>query len=97
MIGAWGFRYREGVPVVIHAKATVLATGGAPQLHELNDSPPTITGDGYAMAMRTGVDLIDMEFIDYQLLTAAPPKIAGYPTHDLLFQSRGILPDRDIL
>ncbi len=89
VIGAWGFRHREGVPVVIHANATVLATGGAPQLHELNDSPPTITGDGYAMAMRAGVDLIDMEFIDYQLLTAAPPKIAGYPTHTSGFIHKG--------
>src|ERR1019366_7657963 len=42
--GAWGFRYRDGIPVVIHAGSTVLATGGAPQLHALNDSPPTITG-----------------------------------------------------
>ena len=79
VIGAWGFRHREGIPVVIHAGATVLATGGAPQLHELNDSPPTITGDGYAMAMRAGAELIDMEFIDYQLLAAAPARIAGYP------------------
>lgn len=89
VIGAWGFRHREGVPVVIHAGVTVLATGGAPQLHELNDSPPTITGDGYAMAMRAGVDLIDMEFIDYQLLAAAPAKIAGYPPHTSGFIHKG--------
>ena len=58
-----------------------MATGGAPQLHELNDSPPYISGDGYAMALRAGADLIDMEFIDYQIVTAAPEKLAGYPPY----------------
>ena len=37
VVGAWGFLYREGVPVVVHARSTLLATGGAPQLHEVND------------------------------------------------------------
>jgi fumarate reductase (CoM/CoB) subunit A len=81
VVGAWGFMYREGTPVVVHAKSTVLATGGAPQIHALNDSPPVVTGDGYAMAYRTGAELIDMEFIDYQIVTAAPEKLAGYPPY----------------
>jgi len=81
VIGAWGFLSREGVPLVIHARSTVLATGGAAQLHALNDSPPVITGDGYAMAYRAGAELIDMEFIDYQIIAAAPPKMAGYPPY----------------
>ncbi len=79
VIGAWGFLHQKGTPVVVHAKSTILSTGGAPQLHALNDSPPVVSGDGYAMAYRAGAELIDMEFIDYQILTAAPPKMAGYP------------------
>jgi len=89
VVGAWGIRYRDGVPVVIHARSTVVATGGAPQLHEVNDSPPTVSGDGYAMALRAGAELIDMEFIDYQLLTAAPPKLMGYPVHSSGFLNHG--------
>jgi fumarate reductase (CoM/CoB) subunit A len=89
VVGAWGFRYRKGVPVLIHAHATVLATGGAPQIHALNDSPPTITGDGYAIALRAGAELIDMEFIDYQLITAAPSRLAGYPPHSSGFLNAG--------
>jgi len=81
VVGAWGFMYRDGTPVVIHAKSTVLATGGAPQLHKLNDSPPVVTGDGYAMAYRAGAELIDMEFLDYQIVTAAPERLAGYPPY----------------
>ncbi len=89
VVGAWGFRYREGTPVVVHARSTVLTTGGAPQLHALNDSPPTITGDGYAMAWRAGAELIDMEFIDYQMITAVPAKLAGYPPHSSGFLNEG--------
>jgi len=89
VVGAWGFRYREGAPVVVHARSVVLTTGGAPQLHALNDSPPTVTGDGYAMGLRAGAELVDMEFIDYQLITAAPPKLAGYPPHSSGFLNAG--------
>ena len=89
VVGAWGFRYRDGVPVVIHARSTIIATGGAPQLHEVNDSPPTVSGDGYAMGLRAGAELVDMEFIDYQLLTAAPLKLRGYPCHSSGFLNHG--------
>ena len=96
VVGAWGFLYREGIPVVVHAKSTVMAAGGAPQIHTLNDSPPTITGDGYAMAYRAGVELIDMEFIDYQIVTAAPEKLAGYPPYSTgLLGGGGHLLNRD--
>jgi fumarate reductase (CoM/CoB) subunit A len=89
VVGAWGFRYRDGVPVIVLARSTVMATGGAPQLHALNDSPPTITGDGYAMGWRAGAELLDMEFIDYQMITAAPAKLAGYPPHSSGFLNEG--------
>jgi fumarate reductase (CoM/CoB) subunit A len=89
VVGAWGFKYREGIPIVIHARSTLLATGGAAQIHALNDSPPTITGDGYAMALRAGAELVDMEFIDYQMITAAPAKLAGYPPHTSGFLNEG--------
>ena len=96
VVGAWGFMYRDGTPVVVHAKTTVIATGGAPQIHTLNDSPPTITGDGYAMAYRAGAELIDMEFIDYQIVTAAPEKLAGYPPYSTgLLGGGGYLLNRD--
>jgi fumarate reductase (CoM/CoB) subunit A len=87
--GAWGFFYRDGTPVAIHARSTVMATGGAPQIHEINDSPPYISGDGYAMALRAGADLIDMEFIDYQLMVAAPERLRGYPPHSSGFINAG--------
>ena len=73
----------------MRARSTIVATGGAPQLHDVNDSPPYIAGDGYAMALRAGADLIDMEFIDYQLMTAAPERLRGYPPHSSGFINAG--------
>lgn len=54
---------QEGNFLVIRAKATILATGGASQLFEKNLYPPDITGDGYAMAYRAGAHLVNMEFM----------------------------------
>jgi len=96
VVGAWGFLYRTGIPIVVHARSTVMATGGAAQLHALNDSPPVITGDGYAMGYRAGAQLIDMEFIDYQLISAAPAKMAGYPPYSTgLLGGGGYLRNRE--
>ena len=76
--GAWGIKHKENIAVVISSNSTVLCSGGAPQLHEVNDSPPQVTGDGYAMAYRAGAELLDMEMIDYQLMTGWPKKMTGY-------------------
>lgn len=54
---------RNGEPVVIRAKATILTTGGASQLFRTNLYPSDITGDGYAMAHRAGAHLVNMEFM----------------------------------
>ncbi|OPX86943.1 MAG: Fumarate reductase flavoprotein subunit [Pelotomaculum sp. PtaB.Bin104] len=55
---------RKGL-ILIQAKATVLATGGAGQIYSQTNNAPGTTGDGYALAFRLGVPLIDMEFVQY--------------------------------
>ena len=89
VIGAWGFKHREGKAISIRAKSTVLCTGGAPQLHRINDAPPQVTGDGYAMGLRAGAELIDMEMIDYVLTTGWPEKMAGYGSNSHIFLKAG--------
>ncbi|MBM7541765.1 L-aspartate oxidase [Amphibacillus cookii] len=47
------------------ADHVVLATGGCGSLYQLTSNNPTITGDGLAIAYRAGVELIDLEFIQF--------------------------------
>ncbi len=46
----------------IDAGAVVLATGGAGSLFQTNVTPPTQTGDGWAMAYNAGCRFVNMEF-----------------------------------
>ncbi|WPX08323.1 FAD-binding protein [Anaerocellum danielii] len=63
--GAIGFKGNQNI--IILAKAVVLATGGAGSIYKSNVFPPRMTGDGYAMALRAGAQLVNMEFIQIGL------------------------------
>lgn len=52
-------------PVLIFARALVLATGGLGQVFGVTTNPPISTGDGIAMAFRAEAELSDMEFIQF--------------------------------
>jgi succinate dehydrogenase/fumarate reductase flavoprotein subunit len=61
-----------GEPFVIRAGAVVLATGGVGQLFQYSFNPPGNTGDGYAMVLRAGGELFNMEFMQQGLATTWP-------------------------
>ncbi len=67
----------ENERVSYYANNTILATGGCGGLYEFTSNDPTVLGDGYAMAYRAGVDLVDMEFVQF---------------HPTLFYKDGICP-----
>ncbi|MSR74853.1 MAG: L-aspartate oxidase [Planctomycetes bacterium] len=47
------------------ARSTILCTGGIGQLFRETTNPMVATGDGIAMAWRAGVELADMEFVQF--------------------------------
>jgi fumarate reductase (CoM/CoB) subunit A len=61
-----------GESLVIRAGAVVLATGGVGQLFQYSFNPPGNTGDGYAMVLRAGGELFNMEFMQQGLATTWP-------------------------
>lgn len=57
-------RNPEGVGIV-HAPSVILATGGLGHLYSATTNPEGSTGDGIALALWAGVEVADIEFIQF--------------------------------
>jgi L-aspartate oxidase len=55
----------SGERCLVRATQVVLATGGAGQLFAVTTNPAESSGDGVAMALRAGVPVADVEFIQF--------------------------------
>jgi len=75
--GAVAYHLPTGAPVLIAAKATVLATGGLTRLYRRNSASTNMGGDGYALALRAGASLIDMEFVQFFPIGHLAPRLIG--------------------
>ena len=71
---------------LIRASAVILATGGAGQLYRESTNPRIATGDGFAMAIRAGARLRDMEFVQFHPTTLY---VAGSARHLITEAVRG--------
>lgn len=65
--GCGGIRALDdrGAVRTVRARHVLLATGGAGQLFSVTTNPLEATGDGIAMALRAGVAVADLEFIQF--------------------------------
>jgi succinate dehydrogenase / fumarate reductase flavoprotein subunit len=75
--GAVALHLASGAAVTIAAKATVLATGGLTRLYRRNSASANMGGDGYALALRAGAPLVDMEFVQFFPIGHLAPRLIG--------------------
>jgi len=72
VLGALVLEIETGEPLIIESKTTLIATGGAARIYRTSTNAMINTGDGMAMALRAGIPLQDMEFMQFH-----PTGIAG--------------------
>ena len=65
VVGAIGINIRNAETVVFQAKSVILASGGAGRMYKVTTNAMSNTGDGYAMALDAGAELIDMEMVQF--------------------------------
>lgn len=75
--GAVAVEIGSGRPVTIAAKATIIATGGLTRLFRRSSASFNMGGDGYALALRAGARLIDMEFVQFFPIGHLAPRLIG--------------------
>ena len=75
--GAFGF-LRDGKPCLIQSRAVILSAGGAGAIYRRNDNQRSILGDGYALALRAGLSLFDLEFVQFYPFVLGEPRLASF-------------------
>jgi succinate dehydrogenase flavoprotein subunit len=75
--GAVALHLGTGAPVVISAATTIVATGGLTRLYRRNSASTNMGGDGYALALRAGAPLVDMEFVQFFPIGHLAPRLVG--------------------
>lgn len=90
--GAFGYFREDGRYVVFKAKAVVMATGGIGKAFLVTSNSWEYTGDGQALALQAGADLIDMEFVQFHPTGMVwPPGVRGILVTEAVRGEGGIL------
>ena len=94
VLGACGF-LKDGKPCLIQSRAVILSAGGAGAIYRRNDNQRSILGDGYSLALRAGLPLLDLEFVQFYPLALGEPRLSSfllyppYPKGVRLLDERG--------
>lgn len=93
--GVWGFDVYNGNWFTVCAKSVILATGGAGEVFERNDTTYNTTGDGYALAYRAGGLLRDMEIVQFEPYVQAEHGLPMMDRHECEAEFYGVLRNKD--
>ena len=87
---------RTGEPLLVRARATLLATGGGPTMYRYHTPSGDKSCDGLAMALRAGLPLRDIEMVQFHptgLLAGEGTRMTGTVLEEGLRGSGGYLTD----
>jgi succinate dehydrogenase / fumarate reductase flavoprotein subunit len=90
--GAFGYYRETGSFVLFEAPAVILATGGIGKSFKVTSNSWEYTGDGHALALRAGANLINMEFVQFHPTGMIwPPSVKGILVMESVRGDGGIL------
>jgi L-aspartate oxidase len=69
---------RHNRPQRVHARAVLIAAGGAGQVYSDTTNPGVATGDGIALASQAGAELADMEFYQFHPTALSLPGVPRF-------------------
>ena len=78
VVGAWVWNRNKETVETCHAKAVVLATGGASKVYQYTTNPDISSGDGIAMAWRAGCRVANLEFNQFQPTALYHPQARNF-------------------
>ena len=90
--GAFGYWRESGRFVLFRAPAVVLATGGIGKSFKVTSNSWEYTGDGHALALRSGSSLLNMEFVQFHPTGMVwPPSVKGILVTESVRGDGGVL------
>jgi len=90
--GVYGYRREDGVELLFEASAVILATGGVGKTFKITSNSWEGTGDGHALALKAGGNLVDMEFLQFHPTGMVwPPSVRGILVTESVRGEGGIL------
>nr|BFE63324.1 fumarate reductase/succinate dehydrogenase flavoprotein subunit [Dactylosporangium thailandense] len=94
--GAFGYYRESGDFVLFETSAIVLATGGVGKSYKVTSNSWEYTGDGHALALRSGATLINMEFLQFHPTGMVwPPSVKGILVTESVRGDGGVLRNTD--
>ena len=90
--GAYGYWRESGNEVLFEAPAVVIATGGVGKTFKITSNSWEGTGDGHALALKAGANLVDMEFLQFHPTGMVwPPSVRGILVTESVRGEGGVL------